>query len=148
MKFLIPLDGSDNALAAVRHAIALVNDGLRASFVLANVQEPAYLYELVLVHDIEAIERVSGAAAAHALEGGEALLRAAGIACEREVATGDAAHMLLEIAERCGCDAVLMGARGMGPLRSALLGSVSNEVLHACRLPVTIVHPAEVEDTA
>jgi hypothetical protein len=25
---------------------------------------------------------------------------------------------------------------------------VSNEVLHGCRLPVTIVRPAEVEDTA
>jgi Universal stress protein family len=32
-----------------------------------------------------------------------------------------------------------MGARGMGQLRRAMLGSVSHEVLHAAAVPVTIV---------
>ncbi len=32
-----------------------------------------------------------------------------------------------------------MGARGMGRLRRAMLGSVSHEVLHAAAVPVTIV---------
>jgi nucleotide-binding universal stress UspA family protein len=32
-----------------------------------------------------------------------------------------------------------MGASGMSSLRSALLGSVSNEVLHAAGVPVMIV---------
>ena len=41
MKFLIPLDGSELALDAVRYAVRLVHAGLHASFVLANVEEPA-----------------------------------------------------------------------------------------------------------
>jgi nucleotide-binding universal stress UspA family protein len=143
MKILLPLDGSESSLAAVRHAIGLVQDGLRASFVLANVQEPTYLYEMVLAPDAEVLENASRAAGSHAIEPGEALLNAAGIESEREIASGDPAHTLVEIAERHGCDAIVMGARGVGPLRSALLGSVSHEVLHAARVPVTIVKPPE-----
>jgi nucleotide-binding universal stress UspA family protein len=148
MKILLPLDGSEPALEAVRHALRLVREGLRAEFVLANVQEPTYLYELVLAHDAELLERASGAAGAHALEAGEALLKEAGIECERELATGDPAHTLMEIAERYGCDAVIMGARGKGRLRRAMLGSVSHEVLHAAPVPVTIVKSGIVPTAA
>lgn len=145
MKILIPLDGSALALEAVRHAIHLVQDGLRAELLLANVQEPATLYELVLAHDPDVLDQVSAEAGVHALEAGAALLRDAGITFEREVASGDPAHTLVDIAERFDCDAVFMGARGTGRLRSALLGSVSHEVLHASAIPVTIVKP--VDDT-
>ena len=142
MKILLPLDGSEPALDAVRHALRLVRDGLKADFVLANVQEPTYLYEMVLAPDAEVLERASGAAGAHALEAGEALFKAAGIAFERELGIGDPAHTLIEIAERYGCEAIIMGARGMGRMRRAMLGSVSHEVLHAANLPVTIVKAA------
>jgi nucleotide-binding universal stress UspA family protein len=148
MKILLPLDGSEPALEAVRHALHLVREGLRAEFVLANVQEPTFLYEMVLAHNAEVLERVSGAAGAHSLEAGEALLKAAGIAYERELASGDPAHTLVEIVERYGCTAVIMGARGMGRLRRAMLGSVAHEVLHAAPVPVTIVKlvPAAATD--
>ena len=39
MKILLPVDGSDASLDAVRHALQLIREGLRASLVLANVQE-------------------------------------------------------------------------------------------------------------
>ncbi len=139
MKILLPLDGSEPALEAVRHAMHLVREGLHAEFVLANVQEPVYLYEMVLAPDAEVLERVSGAAGAHSIQAAEDLLSAADIAFERELASGDPAHTLLEIIERYGCDAVIMGARGMGRLRRAMLGSVSHEMLHAAPVPVTIV---------
>lgn len=142
MKILLPLDGSEAALHAVRHALHLVREGLNAQFVVTNVQEPTTLYEMVLAPDAEVLERISGAAGAHALEAGEALLSAAGIDFEREIGSGDPAHTLLDIIERHGCDAVIMGARGMGRLRRAMLGSVSHEVLHAAPVPVTIVKMA------
>ena len=59
MKILVPVDGSSASLDAVQHALELLRQGLNASLVLANVQEPASLWELLRVHDAEAIEAIS-----------------------------------------------------------------------------------------
>jgi nucleotide-binding universal stress UspA family protein len=115
--------------------------------VLANVQEPASLYELMVAHDPEVIEQVSAAAGANTLQGAQVLLEAAGLSYETEVASGDPAHTLVDILENYGCDLVVMGASGTSALRSALLGSVSNEVLHAAGVPVMIVKTTE-QDSA
>lgn len=145
MKILVPVDGSELALDAVRHALHLRREGLKASFVLATVQEPTYLYEMMLAPDAGVLERVSGAVGSRALESAEALFNAAGAHFEREIGSGDPAPTLIEIAGRYGCEAIILGARGMGALRGALLGSVSQAVLHASRLPVTIVKHAEAD---
>ncbi|HSV55084.1 MAG TPA: universal stress protein [Burkholderiaceae bacterium] len=139
LKILIPVDGSELALDAVQHGLRLVREGLKAEFVLANVQEPASLYEIVVARDPQVLQGVSAGAGAHLLEPAEALCKAAGVGCELEVASGDPAHTLMDIVERYACDAVIMGARGQGAVRSALLGSVSQEMIHACNVPVTVV---------
>ena len=144
MKMLLPVDGSELSLEAVRFAIRMALAGLRAEAVLANVQEPANLYELLVAHDPEVIQRVSSEAGLHALQSARALLDAAGVEYECEVAQGDPAHTIIDIAERFACDLIVMGARGNSALRSAMLGSVSNEVLHASAVPVVIVKPDEV----
>ena len=74
MKILLPVDGSDVSLEAVRFAIRMANAGLETSAVLANVQEPANLYELVVAHDPQVLERVSASAGAQTLEVAQALL--------------------------------------------------------------------------
>lgn len=140
MRILLPVDGSEGALAAVRHALRLVHSGLRASFVLANVQEPASLYEVVVAHDAQVIENVSTAAALHSLEAAQSLLRVSGVEYETEIALGDPGHTLIDIAERFECDLIVMGARGVGALlHGARFGSVANAVLHGASAPVTIV---------
>jgi len=139
MKILLPVDGSESALDAVRHALRLVDAGLSASFVLANVQEPASLYEVVVAHNAEVIEQVSEAAAAHSLAPAQALLNAAGIAFETEIGHGDPGHQLLDIAERYEVDAVILGARGVEPFDGDALGTVATAVLEKAGVPVTIV---------
>ncbi len=144
MKILLPVDGSELSLEAVRFAVRLLKEGLQGTTVLANVQEPATLYELIVAHDPEVIDRVSAEAGLHTLASAQALLDTAGISYECEVAKGDPAHTIVDISERFGCDMIVMGARGTSALRSAMMGSVSNEVLHASGVPVVIVKAAEV----
>lgn len=144
MKILLPVDGSELSLEAVHFAVRMLKDGLQGEAVLANVQEPANLYELLVAHDPDVIDRVSAEAGLHALQTAQAVLDAAGVDYECEVAKGDPAHTIIDISERFGCDLIVMGARGNSALRSAMLGSVSNEVLHASAVPVVIVKAPEL----
>ena len=139
MKILLPVDGSEVSLKAVRQAIGLLQQGLSGSVVLANVQEPATLYEMVVAPDSDVLASVSTDAGVDALAPAESLLINAGVVYEREIAIGDPAHTIVDIIERFSCDLVIMGARGASAISSAFLGSVSSEVLHAAHVPVMIV---------
>jgi nucleotide-binding universal stress UspA family protein len=148
MKILLPVDGSPQALEAVRHATSLALHGLKASFVLVNVQEPVSLYELMVVHDAEAIDRLRRSAGAELLAPAEALLDAAGLSYESEAAGGDPHQALLDLTEQYGCVAIVMGARGVGALASGALGSVALAVLKHSAVPVTLVRLPEPEEPA
>ncbi|MBO9677028.1 MAG: universal stress protein [Acidovorax sp.] len=144
-RVMIAVDGSELALDAVRHGVALVRKGLQAQLILAHVQEEASLYELA-TKDADMIAAASVEAGQHLMASAIALIEAAGLPFETEVGLGEAAPTLVDMAERSGCDLLLIGARGMGSLRSALLGSVSQAVVHLSPVPVTIVkHPEPVE---
>ena len=145
MKILLPVDGSDLALEAAHCVVRMRQDGLSVTVVLANVQEPAHLYELLMANDSDTIDRACAEAGLHALLSARTVLDNAAITYECEVAKGDPAHTIVEISERFGCDMVVMGARGTSALRSAMLGSVSNEVLHASGVPVVIVKATEAQ---
>ena len=142
MKILVPVDGSSASLDAVQHALGLLREGLRGSLVLANVQEPASLWELLRVHDAEAIEAISRSAGEHSLQEAAARCEAAGAEYTLEIGRGEPATVLNDIAEEQGCDLVVMGSRGKGETPGTRLGSVAHELLHDASLPVTIVrHP-------
>lgn len=146
MKILIAVDGSELALDAVHHALALVRQGLQASFVLGHVQESATLYELVTARDPDLIAAASLEAGQHLMASARALLDAAAVEYETEIGMGAVANMLVDIIEDTGCDLAILGARGLGGVRSALLGSVSQALVHASPVPVTIVKHAEVPE--
>lgn len=144
LNILIPVDGSSHALLAVHHAVRLVHAGLKARFVLANVQETATLYELVVAHDPEVLERVNESAGLDLMRPAMALLEAAGLKVVQEVATGDPAHTLIDIVERHGCDAVVMAA-GSG---EGELGSVPQHMVDHSPVPVTVVRePVSLSDS-
>lgn len=146
MKLLIATDGSPASLAAAHYALDLAHAGLKSQFVLANVQDHPNLYEVATAHDPEVLDRVMLAAGEHALEATAALFSAAGLSFEREVGAGDPAQVLIEIAQRHHCTAIVMGARGQGVLRAGLLGSVSQSVLQRAGVPVTLVKPGGDDD--
>ena len=143
LKILIAVDGSQLSLDAVRHALALVQQGLQAKLVLANVQQSATLYEMVVAHDPLVLQQVSQGAGTHLLAAAEALVTAANVPFESVVESGDPVNALLDLVERMRCDAVIVGAKGHGNLRGALMGSVSQQLVNACPVPVTVVKHAQ-----
>jgi nucleotide-binding universal stress UspA family protein len=141
MKILLPVDGTPMSLHAVRHALQLRAQGLDSSFVLVNVQAPPSLYEVVVAHDAGVLDDVRRAAGADLLAPAEALLQAAGAEWESEVAGGEPGHVLVDLVENYGCDAVVMGAGEDG------LGSVATALLQHSPVPVTVVRAPAAADT-
>jgi len=132
MKLLIGVDGSAASLQAVRHVIALKLAGLPLEAVLVNVQPPPNLYEVVTAHDPEVLREVRGAAGADLVAPAEALLAGAGIGYELEVAGGEPAPLIVELAENYGCDVIVLGR-----------GEVAEAVAAIAALPVTSVPAPE-----
>ena len=145
IKILLPVDGSQAALAAVRHAIDLTRSGLQANFVLANVQSPNTLYEMMVAHDADVLERISFEAGEHLLQPAKALLDEEGLSFESQIGSGEPGPLLLDLIDTLGCEAVIMGARGMGGMSVALLGSVSQWLAHHASVPVTTVRHLDRE---
>lgn len=52
---------------------------------------------------------------------------------------GNPAKEILEYTEQAGIDLIVMGSRGLGPIREFILGSVSHNVVQGSKIPVLIV---------
>ena len=145
-RIMIAVDGSDLALDAVRHGIALVRrGGLQATLVLGHVQEEATFMELA-TRGADMVAAASVEAAQDLMASAVALVDAAGVPYETEIGLGPVAATLVDMVERCGCDALIIGARGLGGLRGTLLGSVSQALVQQSPVPVTVVKHAEPEE--
>jgi nucleotide-binding universal stress UspA family protein len=60
---------------------------------------------------------------------------------ERRVEFGAPAKRLVAVAEEAGAELIVVGSRGRGALRAALLGSVSAELIGLSPCPVLVVPP-------
>jgi nucleotide-binding universal stress UspA family protein len=140
MKILLPVDGSEQALRAARHVAAMGSDLPKPPTVLLlNVQPPVASGLVRRFLSQEALDGYYRDEARGALESVEAVLTQSGIAAESHVVVGDIAATIAEFAASHGCDQIVMGTRGLGGVKGALLGSVATEVLHLTDRPVLLV---------
>jgi len=71
--------------------------------------------------------------------------RQAGVDCEILVRQGVAPHLIVDCAHEKNADRVIMGSRCPGAIGKILLGSVAEEVLRSCDVPVCIIGPAVLD---
>lgn len=57
---------------------------------------------------------------------------------EKVVELGPIAETIVDFAAKNGVDLIVLGARGMGPAKRFLMGSVSDRVVHHAHCPVTV----------
>jgi nucleotide-binding universal stress UspA family protein len=81
--------------------------------------------------------------AARAAARGLELARAGGFEADSRVVGGKSWEAICEVADELDAELIVMGARGLSPVRSALLGSVSAQVVAHTKRPVLVVPPGE-----
>ena len=74
-----------------------------------------------------------------ALAEAKALLAESGIEARSTAPVGDAAAEIVGVAKESGAYLVVLGARGLNPLKRLVLGSVSTKVLHDAPCDVLVV---------
>jgi len=140
MRILVPVDGSDSALRAVRYAISL-GEKLRepVEYDLLNVQRRIASGNVRLFVSQEEINRFYQEEGANALRAAREAIESSGAPCAVHVAVGDEPECIARYASEHGSDLVVMGTRGMGTIANMLLGSVSARVIHLSPMPVVLV---------
>ncbi|HEX7518955.1 MAG TPA: universal stress protein, partial [Candidatus Deferrimicrobium sp.] len=140
-KILVPLDGSDLAERAIRHAQEIAR-GTRSEIILLQaVNFPmAVIPEAVLVPDDKWLDEAKKEAARY-LEKVAAPLRQAGMRVRTLLDERPPADAILHIATREEADLIVMSTHGRGGFSRLLMGSVAESVFRATSRTVMLVKP-------
>lgn len=120
-KVLVPFDGSEHAMRALGYVIELSGDLNKPLEVhVLNVQASPIDYSLYLAPDmIDGVKAGLTNEGKRVLDDAVALLTAAGVPFQAHVDLGNVAEQVEAEVQRLGCDAVVMGTRGLGNWRPA-----------------------------
>jgi nucleotide-binding universal stress UspA family protein len=138
-RVLIPVDGSERALQAVRAVIGQDGQQRKIEVHLLNVQPRIFPEEALMLMPAERIDSYYYEQSSKALEPAERLLRDAGMPFTAHRAMGHIAETICAKARELDCDAIVMAARGHGRIAGLLLGSIATQVLHLADKPVTLL---------
>jgi nucleotide-binding universal stress UspA family protein len=146
MRVVLAYDGSPGAEQA-RDLLGNLNLPKGSAITVVSVlRPPSTLFELESVRQLDAAEAERRLAqdVASEQEGVARFLTAAGRTVEQRVLSGRPADAILSEADRLDADLIVMGSRGHGPFKSALLGSVSTEVVNGSSRPVLVARGISV----
>lgn len=137
MRILLAVDGSDGSLNAAKHVARLAREGLALDAVVVHVQAPLLFIDLLLPMNDEKLARLTQEQGRQAVAPACAVLRDAHVSHRVEITAGEPGRRIIELAAELGADLIVLGARGLGPVKGLLLGSVSSAVLQLAPIPVT-----------
>jgi nucleotide-binding universal stress UspA family protein len=143
-KILLATDGSPEAASAARMAITFSRSlGGEHHIIYVGVAPSAYAAAESEILDYEFWKELREFAQNEASQSAEEEVRkiegAGGKVEMVHVAVGHPDSEILRIAEEIGADLVVVGSRGLGPLRRALMGSVSESVVRHAHCSVLVV---------
>ncbi len=141
MKILIPVDGSDSALNAVRYHLqsrAQYRDANAIDLHLLTVQPPLSGGVTMFISGDE-VKKYHQDEGNKELASARELLDRAGVRHAVHIIVGEPAQVIAQYAKDQGVDQIIMGAHGRGAVASLVIGSVTQKVLHLAEVPVLVV---------
>lgn len=142
---LVPTDGSEHAMAAIDHGLAIAerSDARVHAVNIVDVtdvaMDPSYTPPAELIAQLES----EGEAATEIIA---TRAHAAGLDAVTEVREGFPAKDLLDYAEEHGIDLIVMGTAGRTGLNRFLLGSTTERVIRHAEMPVLAINARDRDD--
>ena len=142
---LVASDGSPQGRAAVETAADLA------------AEEHARLVCVHVVSVLDFVQEANGKALAPpgrvpraeddpVLQEAVELAAGRGVVAERELLVGYPPNQICRLAAEIGVDLIVVGSRGLGPVKSVVIGSTSRAVLAHADRPVLVVREAAVRE--
>lgn len=155
-RILLATDGSENVAPATDVAIQLCKE-TGSELHLVYVGEDVYSSTLIYPETIdpgdveredpvliEQLQRQFEQMSRRVLETeAEKVREAGGTVAQAHLRMGKAAAEIVDLAEELGAGLVVVGSRGLGGIRRALMGSVSDAVVRHAHCPVLVVRREE-----
>lgn len=138
-KILIACDGSQNALRAVHYAAQEGKENRCLEFDLLHVLDPVTFTSQMALLPPDELSKLCPRQADRVLQPARRILDDAAVAYQVRCRVGAAAGEIANEVRESNCKGVIMGTRGMGPIASAMIGSVASRVVHLVDVPVTLV---------
>ena len=138
-KLLLPVDGSPSSRRAAELAVRLAGGREGAKVLLLNVQSPVMAWEISPHVTAEMVNQIHEKAGREAIKAAREALESSGLAWEEHLLVGEPAEIIARVAEQERVDGVVMGTRGLGPVKGLVMGSVATKVVHLVDVPVTLV---------
>lgn len=136
---LVPFDGSQASSRALALATKWMPRAPESRLHLLNVQSPPLHPWPGRLVSPDTIQAELGRQGTDLLRTAYDGMEGAGMKTELHVRVGSPAEEIVRCAEEIGCEAIVMGTRGLGAAAAFALGSVASKVAHLSRLPVVLV---------
>jgi nucleotide-binding universal stress UspA family protein len=137
---LVPVDGSESALRAVRWVSSVLAGQPGARVHLLTVRPAVDAWEVRSHLGADDIRKFEADAAAAVLDPAVAIVSAAGVdVSPLALVSDDVPEAIAAHTRKHHCDAIVMGTRGLAALQTVLLGSTTLRVIHLVDVPVTVI---------
>ncbi|MFJ1254854.1 universal stress protein [Cupriavidus sp. CuC1] len=139
LTILVPVDGTECALCAVRHAAFLFREHSVAKVVLLNVQEPLEMGRAAAFHSLSELRKLERQEGEEALQRACEILDDSGVTYDAQIGVGSRATTIVRAATANQCDGIIMGTTARSHLGALLGGGLAGKVVRRARVPVTLV---------
>ena len=141
-KILLATDGSKEARLAAQAAAELSKDTGSEVDVIYVLPSPRELrghhtYSREVMRSV--LEQAEGDAQSFIEEQAKQLRESGGKVADTHLATGEPDKEIVRLSEEIGAGTIVMGSRGLGAVRRALMGGVSESVVRHAHCPVFVV---------